>query len=175
MVLLARDIMDSQVLTVPGSSDALSCAQIMVARRKGYAVVQAPVGTAVGIVTEWDFLEKVLAAGRDPSRVLVADLASPIVRPCTPETPAEDVVAVMASEGIRRMIVTVGRPGGGDHHLARRARDVPPVRRQTLQRDRRVPLGPFAARLGAPGAVLSLSVRDRSQTTRPGRLPLPTA
>ncbi|MCI4342523.1 MAG: CBS domain-containing protein [Thermoplasmata archaeon] len=108
MVLLARDIMDSQVLTVPGSSDALSCAQIMVARRKGYAVVQAPVGTAVGIVTEWDFLEKVLAAGRDPSRVLVADLASPIVRPCTPETPAEDVVAVMASEGIRRMIVRSG-------------------------------------------------------------------
>jgi len=108
MVLLARDIMDSQVLTVPGTSDALSCARTMVARRKGYAVVQAPTGTIVGIVTEWDFLEKVLAAGRDPSRVLVAELASQIVRPCTPETPAEDVVATMASEGIRRMIVRSG-------------------------------------------------------------------
>jgi CBS domain-containing protein len=108
MVLLARDIMDSKVLTVPGTTDALTCARIMVGERKGYAVVQSPDGTIAGIVTEWDFLERVLAAGKDPAQVAVRDLSSPIIRPCTPETPAEDVVATMASEGVRRMVVRSG-------------------------------------------------------------------
>jgi signal-transduction protein with cAMP-binding, CBS, and nucleotidyltransferase domain len=108
MVLLARDIMEPKVLMVPASTDALSCARRMVAQRKGYAVVQGPNGTVVGIVTEWDFLERVLAPGQDPAQVRVGDLASPIVRPCAPDTPAEDVVATMAAEGIRRMVVRSG-------------------------------------------------------------------
>lgn len=108
MVLVARDIMESQILTVPDTADALTCARTMVAQRKGYAVVLLPTGGVAGIVTEWDFLEKIVAAGRDPSTVSVATLASPVVRSCTPETPAEDVIATMASEGIRRMVVRSG-------------------------------------------------------------------
>jgi CBS domain-containing protein len=108
MVLLARDIMEAQVLTVPTHLDALSCARTMSAQHKGYAVVLSPTGGVAGIVTEWDFLDKVVAAGRDPAGVTVGELASPVVRSCPPETPAEDVVAAMAAEGVRRMVVRSG-------------------------------------------------------------------
>jgi CBS domain-containing protein len=108
MVLLARDIMDPQVLTVESSADALSCARTMASMRKGYAVVLRPGGSVAGIVTEWDFLEKVLAEGRDPSKVIIGDIASPLLQTCTPETPAEDVVETMATAGIRRMPVRSG-------------------------------------------------------------------
>ncbi|MGD0256640.1 MAG: CBS domain-containing protein [Thermoplasmata archaeon] len=108
MVLLARDIMDPHVLTVRSTENALACARTLASERKGYAVVLRPDGAVVGIVTEWDFLEKVLAAGKDPSQVGVGDIASPILQSCTPETPAEDVVQTMASAGIRRMPVRAG-------------------------------------------------------------------
>jgi CBS domain-containing protein len=108
MVLLARDIMDPLVLTVDGTTDALTCARTLVAKRKGYAVVLDAKGTVSGIVTEWDFLEKLLAEGRDASRVRIGEIASPIVQSCTPETPAEDVVQMMVSAGIRRMPVRSG-------------------------------------------------------------------
>jgi len=108
MVLLARDIMDSKVLTVESTMDALSCARSLTAQRKGYAIVLRPTGEVGGIVTEWDFLEKIVAAGKDPERMSVADIASPIVRSCAPETPAEDVIEMMATSGIRRMPVRSG-------------------------------------------------------------------
>ncbi|MGA8276041.1 MAG: CBS domain-containing protein [Thermoplasmata archaeon] len=108
MVLLARDIMDPEVLTVESTADALTAARMLAAKRKGYAVVLRPNGSVAGIVTEWDFLVKVLAEGRDPSQVLIGDIASPIVQACGPETPAEDVVQTMASAGIRRMPVRSG-------------------------------------------------------------------
>ena len=65
MVLLARDIMDPHVLTVRSTENALACARTLASERKGYAVVLRPDGAVVGIVTEWDFLEKVLAAGKE--------------------------------------------------------------------------------------------------------------
>jgi CBS domain-containing protein len=108
MVLLARDIMDPEVLTVVSTVDALTCARTLVEKRKGYAIVHRPDGSISGIVTEWDFLEKVLATGRDPSSVPIDEIASPLVNTCTPDTPAEDVIETMATAGIRRMPVRVG-------------------------------------------------------------------
>ena len=64
MVLVAKDIMDPDVLTVDEAADALTCARAMAARHKGYAVLTRQGGIA-GIVTEWDFLAKVVAEQRD--------------------------------------------------------------------------------------------------------------
>ena len=106
MVLRAKDIMDTDVLTIDEGTDALSCARAMVARRKGYAIVTRGDPSAVaGIVTEWDFLEKIVAAGVDPSAVRLRDLASPTVHACAPDTPTDEVVTTMSSLGIRRMVV----------------------------------------------------------------------
>lgn len=106
MVLRAKDIMDTSFLTVDADSDALSCAQSMVERRKGYAVVTHDGPTKVrGIVTEWDFLQRIVAPGVDPARTRVRDISSAVVHSCPPETPTDEVVTKMATLGVRRLIV----------------------------------------------------------------------
>jgi CBS domain-containing protein len=109
MVLLAKNIMDASILTVDEETDALTCARAMVAQRKGYAIVtRGGPKSVAGIVTEWDFLEKIMAAGAEPSRVLVKELASPNPQSCSPDTPTDEVVTTMAKLGIRRMVVRSG-------------------------------------------------------------------
>jgi len=101
--------MDSSFLTLDGETDALSCAQAMVERRKGYAVVVTGTPARIaGIVTEWDYLEKVVAARVDPALVKLKDLGSPTVHSCSPETPTDEVVTTMANLGIRRIVVRKG-------------------------------------------------------------------
>ena len=109
MVLRAKDIMDTSFLTVDSESDALTCAQTMVERRKGYAVVtHGGPSKVAGIVTEWDYLQRIVAAGADPARTPVREIASSIVHTVPPETPTDEVVSKMASLGIRRIIVQKG-------------------------------------------------------------------
>jgi len=89
--------------------DALTCAKKMVEARKGYAVVTRD-GSAplAGIVTEWDFLEKIAARAADPSKVPVRDIATAVVYSCAPETPVDEVASRMAGLGIRRIVVKSG-------------------------------------------------------------------
>ncbi len=108
MVLVARDIMEKAVLTVDESTDALTCARTMAEQHKGYAVLVRPPAMLSGIVTEWDYLAKVVAPGRDASKIGVREIASTSVDSCPPETPTDVVVATMAEKGIRRMVVRSG-------------------------------------------------------------------
>lgn len=107
VVVKAREIMHTDVLTVEPSTSALECARRMTDAHKGYAVLLSA-GRLEGIVTEWDFLEKVIARGVDPASTSVAALASAPVATCEAETPTDQVVARMAREGVRRMVVTEG-------------------------------------------------------------------
>ena len=109
MVLLAKNIMEASILALDDETDALTCARAMVAQRKGYAIVTHGGPKAVtGIVTEWDYLEKVVAARVDPALVKLKDLGSPTVHSCSPETPTDEVVTTMANLGIRRIVVRKG-------------------------------------------------------------------
>lgn len=109
MVLLAKNIMDAAILTVDDDTDALTCVRAMVAQRKGYAIVtHGAAKTVTGIVTEWDFLEKVVAQGRDPAQVRLGELASAHLHSCAPDTPTDEVVNTMARLGIRRLVVRSG-------------------------------------------------------------------
>lgn len=109
MVLQAKDIMDRNLLTVDEETDALAAARRMTAARKGYAVLtRGPAAQTAGIVTEWDFLEKIVAAGVAPASVAVKTIASTNVQSCTPETPTDEVASTMAQLGIRRMVVRSG-------------------------------------------------------------------
>ncbi len=108
MGMLAKDVMETPVHSVDIETDALTCARSMVERRKGYAIVLEGATHLAGIVTEWDFLEKVLAAGADPSKISVGEIATTKVHSCLPGAPVDEVVSEMAREGIRRMIVRSG-------------------------------------------------------------------
>lgn len=105
MVVKAREIMHTDVLTVDPSVTAYECARRMADARKGYAILLRN-GRLEGIVTEWDFLEKVIARHIDPASTPVSSLASAPVASCEAETPTDQVVARMAREGIRRIVVT---------------------------------------------------------------------
>jgi len=109
MVLQAKEIMDQNFLAVDEGIDALAAAKRMVAARKGYAVLTRGAGpTIAGIVTEWDFLEKIVGAGVDPTSVRVREIGSANVQSCLPETPTDEVATTMAQLGIRRMVVRQG-------------------------------------------------------------------
>jgi signal-transduction protein with cAMP-binding, CBS, and nucleotidyltransferase domain len=105
VVVKAREIMHTPVLAVDPATTALDCARKMTAAHQGYAVLLHE-GQLVGIVTEWDFLAKVLALGVDPSTIPVASLASSPVHSCDAEAPTDEVVERMARESVRRMVVT---------------------------------------------------------------------
>jgi CBS domain-containing protein len=106
MVLTAKDIMDTDFLQMDEDVDALTCARAMVANRKGYSVItRAGERGVAGIVTEWDFLEKIVAPGALPAQFRLRDIATMTVQSCGPETPTDEVVTTMARLGIRRMMV----------------------------------------------------------------------
>ncbi len=109
MVLLAKNIMDTSILALDSETDALSAARAMVGAHKGYAIVtHGGPKLVVGIVTEWDFLEKIVAQQGDPSQVRLGEIASPDPQSCSPDTPTDEVVNTMAKLGIRRMVVRSG-------------------------------------------------------------------
>ncbi len=109
MVLQAKDIMDRTILTADEETDALTVSQRMVAARKGYAILtRGPQSALAGIVTEWDFLQKIIAAGVPPASVPVKSIGSGDVQACGPETPTDEVVTMMAQRGIRRIVVRSG-------------------------------------------------------------------
>ncbi len=97
--------MHADVLSVEPSTSAFDCARRMAESRKGYAVLVQ--GSQLqGIVTEWDFLAKVVAKGADPAGTPVSAIASSPVATCETETPTHEVIERMAREEVRRMVVT---------------------------------------------------------------------
>jgi len=107
MVLRAREIMHTDILMVEADLSVLATAQRMAQSHKGYAIV-AEGGKPMGIVTEWDLVEKVLAKELDPRSIKVGSIASRPLISCDKETPTEEVVEIMVSKGVRRLLVVDG-------------------------------------------------------------------
>jgi CBS domain-containing protein len=62
-------------------------------------------GKLVGIVTERDFVVRVLATGLDHTKTKVGDVMSYPVIAVSPDSPIEEAVALMLSHGFRRLPV----------------------------------------------------------------------
>ena len=113
MVLRIKDIMRSEYLAVPPDTDVHRCVAEMVRRREGFVLILEE-GRTTAVATEWDFMEKVLAPGRDPHAVRIGEIASRPVKTVRADAPTIDVVEAMAQQGIRRMVVVDGeRTVGG--------------------------------------------------------------
>src|SRR5947199_10871143 len=74
MVLFANDILEPEFLSMRPDTTLLGAAKAMADRRQGFVIVTSPEGRPIGIVTEWDILAKVVAAGRDPAMVRLEEL-----------------------------------------------------------------------------------------------------
>ena len=91
------------VETVSPESTVLEAAQIMNDQHIGSLVVVGHEGGLVGIVTERDFLRRVIAASRDPSTTRVSEIMTRSILTCAPDPRLDEVRATMRSRRIRHM------------------------------------------------------------------------
>jgi signal-transduction protein with cAMP-binding, CBS, and nucleotidyltransferase domain len=105
MVLVVKDIVEKDFLSLPRSMTALEAAQRMKASKHGFVIVVSHEGNPEGIVTEWDYLEKVVAEAKDPAKVKLEELMSAGLVSVKPTDGLEYVAQLMSEKGIRRVLV----------------------------------------------------------------------
>ncbi len=105
MVLYAKDIMKNYTKTFPADTNALDGAKIMQQDHVGFLIVHDSGGKPVGIVTEWDYISKVVAAEKDPRKVTLGQIMKEGIISVEAETPTEKVTVIMGKNLIRRIPV----------------------------------------------------------------------
>jgi CBS domain-containing protein len=105
MVLIAKDIAEPEFLSLVGETTVLDAARQMKERHLGFIVVVSSQGAPEGMVTEWDFLSKIISEGKDPSSVKLAEIMSPNLVTVKSNEGIDSVAKLMAERGIRRVLV----------------------------------------------------------------------
>jgi signal-transduction protein with cAMP-binding, CBS, and nucleotidyltransferase domain len=108
MVLLAKDIVEKSFLSLRRKIDALEAAKQMKSNKHGFAVIVSVEGNPEGIVTEWDYLSKLVAEGKDPSSVRVEEIMSSDLVTVKSTDGIDSVSQIMSERGVRRVLVTEG-------------------------------------------------------------------
>jgi signal-transduction protein with cAMP-binding, CBS, and nucleotidyltransferase domain len=109
MVLVAKDVVEKEFLSLPRETTALEAARQMKAKRHGYAIIASTTGSPEGIVTEWDYLSKIVAEGRDPSHVKLGDIMTSDLVSVDANVGLDQVAQLMTQKGIRRVLVLKDR------------------------------------------------------------------
>jgi CBS domain-containing protein len=104
MVLYAKDIVESDFITLLGETTALDAARLMAEKRHGFVLVSIN-GKPGGIVTEWDYLSKVVAKDRSPAGILLRDIMTEALVTVQGGEGIDSVSKLMADKGVRRVIV----------------------------------------------------------------------
>jgi CBS domain-containing protein len=105
MVLLAKDIVEKDYVTLSRTTTALDAAKQMVSSRHGCVIVVGADGRPEGIVTEWDCLSKLIAEGRSPSTTKVEEIMSTNLVSVKADDGIDFVAQMMSERGIRRVLV----------------------------------------------------------------------
>ncbi len=104
MVLYAQDIMQKAHGALSSSVNASNASKIMANDHVGFIVVEVN-GVPAGIVTEWDFISKIVSKGISPDEITLGEMMEKNLISVAPETPTEKVVAMMNERGVRRIPV----------------------------------------------------------------------
>lgn len=109
MVLYARDIMKEYTFMLGEEVSASEAAKIMGNDHVGFVIVK--VGDKPhGIVTEWDFVNKIIAKDLDPRNVKLKDIMNAPLMSVDPKTPTDQVTVMMNKHAVRRVpVVENGR------------------------------------------------------------------
>ena len=105
MVLVAKDIVEKDFLSLPRNTSALEAAHQMKAKSHGYVIIASGGGDPEGIVTEWDFLAKIVAEARDSARVTLGDIMTKDLVSVDVNEGIDQVAQIMTQKGIRRVLV----------------------------------------------------------------------
>ncbi len=98
-----KDLMTKDVLTIDASKTVGDAAALMSKNDVGDLVVMDN-NLPVGIVTERDFVRRVLAEGKTPD-IRISEIMSSPLRVIDPEAPIKEAARRMVSKGIRRLVV----------------------------------------------------------------------
>jgi len=104
MSLLVKHYMSKKVPTVEGNVSVTEAAKVMKGSAKGFLIVLKD-GQPSGIVTERDFVNKVVADEKNPEKIYVAEIMS---SPLVTIDPDEDLLKaseIMHKHNIRRLPV----------------------------------------------------------------------
>ncbi|MDA4121503.1 MAG: CBS domain-containing protein [Thaumarchaeota archaeon] len=104
MVLYAKDIVETDFLSLSAESSVLEGARAMKESRHGFAVIGAP-NRPEGMVTEWDILSRVVAEGRDPAKVTLGEIMSRELLSVNADAGLSVVSQIMTEKGVRRLLV----------------------------------------------------------------------
>jgi len=99
-----RDIMEKNVITIGHDKMVLDAAFLMKENEISFLVVlknEEP----IGVVTESDFVRKLVANDKVPSKVPLSEIMSYKFRSVGPSTEIEDAVQKMLNNKIRRLLV----------------------------------------------------------------------
>lgn len=83
---------------------AYDAARIMKEKKHGFVIITAD-GKPSGIVTEWDYLSKIVAEGKDPRTITLRDIMSGNLVMVDSGEGIDKVSKLMAEKGIRRVLV----------------------------------------------------------------------
>jgi CBS domain-containing protein len=111
MAQMIRDVMTAKPVGLADTATVVDAARAM---RDGdfgtVIVVKGDDGSVCGVVTDRDIVVRVVADGRDPKSVKLADICSNDVTTVSPEQTLDDVAELMREKAIRRVpVVEKGR------------------------------------------------------------------
>ncbi len=99
-----RDIMAKNVVTIDQDKTALDAAHILAEKDVSFLVI-VKAEKPVGVVTEKDFVQKLVVHNKLPSEVPLSEIMSHKYRSVGPTTKIEDAVQKMLNHKIRRLLV----------------------------------------------------------------------
>lgn len=105
MVLFAKDVVEKDFLTFHRDANALDVAKRMKESNHGFAVIVDADGEPEGIVTEWDYMSKLVAEGKDPANVRTEEIMTLGLVSVKANDGLDYVAQLMSEKGIRRLVV----------------------------------------------------------------------
>lgn len=99
-----KEVMSRDVVTIEASRPVQDAAQLMAARGVGCLMVSIG-NKAIGILTERDFVARVLTAGFDPTKMLVRDVMTTPIFTVSSDQPLEKAAELMVTYKVRRLPV----------------------------------------------------------------------
>ncbi len=103
--MLVKDVMTSPVITVNENEPVSKVAQLMAKHKIGCVIVSARTSKPVGMITERDLAERVVAKDIKPSKVTAREVMSTPLTTIDSDMVISDAARRMSLQNIRRLVV----------------------------------------------------------------------
>ncbi|MCD6591276.1 MAG: CBS domain-containing protein [Candidatus Aenigmarchaeota archaeon] len=105
--MLVKEIMTKEIPTVKRGVSVVEAAREMTKRKTKFLIITEK-GKLAGIVTEWDFVTKLLAKSKDPAKTKIDDIMTKKVIVVAPDMEIEEAAKIMSKYNIKKLPVVTG-------------------------------------------------------------------